>query len=493
VSAGHPPPSAEDAEGIELLRGALDEAGYEERRIRDALELGKLLDRRPWQVPAYVRLLPEGDRLSTLIRLLLLGLPVAADEATRALEPLSPDRAERMGIVAREGDAVRGSLELAPVERVRIASDPSQAEGHLPDHVLGITPGTLVLDALTVRRPVESALDVGTGSGLLALHAAAHSERVVAVDINARALQFSQFNAALNGVTNVDWREGSLFEPVAGEQFELAVCNPPYYISPELEVVFRDSGLPSDSFCEAVIRGLPAHLTEGGLGHVLVSWVHGDEEDWRAPLLRWLEGSGCDAVLLRYRTWAPLTYAASANRPAGTSTDLYDDALDRWVGYYREQGIERISWGAIVLRRRSGAANWIWTHEPSATKIDPASEHVVRLLAAQDLLRGGDGVRALLAEPVALAPEHRIEQTLRLDGENGTSRTMLRLQGGLRFQVEVDDATLSLLSRLDGHTTLAETLEQLDPGGESALADAALPVVAHLLELGFVVRASDAA
>ena len=64
---------------------------------------------------------------------------------------------------------------------------------------------------------------------------------------------------------------------------------------------------------------------------------------------------------------------------------------------------------------------------------------------------------------------------------------MLRLEGGLRFQVDVDEATLSLLSRLDGRRTLRETLDELDPGGETSLADAALPVVAHLLELGFVV------
>jgi methylase of polypeptide subunit release factors len=488
VIAAAAPPSTDDRAGIALFREVLDDAGYEEARVGDALELGKLLDRRPWHVPAYVHLLRDGDRLATLIRLLLLGLPVPVDEAAAAFASIPLERLERIGILTRAGEDVRGCFELAPVEGALIASDASQAEGHLSDHVLGITPGTLVLDALTVRRPVASALDLGTGSGLLAVHAAAHADRVVAVDINARALRFAEFNAALNAVENVDWREGSLFEPVAGEQFDLVVCNPPYYISPELEVVFRDSSMPGDSFCEAVVRGLPAHLEEGGLGHVLVSWVHGDEEDWRIPLARWLEGSGCDVLLLRYRTWAPLAYSASANRPAGTPPERYEAVLDRWLDYYREQSIERISWGAIVLRRRTAPDNWTWTHEPSAKKIDPASEHVLRLFEAQDLLRSADGLDSLLAEPFALVPEHRVYQTLRLDGGDG-SRTMLRLGGGLRFEVEVDDATLSLLSRLDGRRTLGQALEELDPGGETALAGAALPAVARLLELGFVVTA----
>ena len=51
------PPTTDDRAGIALFREVLDDAGYEEARVRDALELGKLLDRRPWHVPAYVHLL----------------------------------------------------------------------------------------------------------------------------------------------------------------------------------------------------------------------------------------------------------------------------------------------------------------------------------------------------------------------------------------------------------------------------------------------------
>ena len=108
---------------------------------------------------------------------------------------------------------------------------------------------------LTVRRPVARALDVGTGNGIQALLASRHAEHVVATDVNERALAFARFNLALNGVSNVELRQGSFLEPVEGERFDLVVANPPYVISPESSFVFRDSGLGRDRVSELVVRG----------------------------------------------------------------------------------------------------------------------------------------------------------------------------------------------------------------------------------------------
>jgi methylase of polypeptide subunit release factors len=71
-------------------------------------------------------------------------------------------------------------------------------------------------------------LDVGTGSGVLAILAAQHSDQVTAIDVNPRALMFARFNARLNGVSHLQLLEGSWFEPVAGRTFDLIACNPPY-------------------------------------------------------------------------------------------------------------------------------------------------------------------------------------------------------------------------------------------------------------------------
>src|SRR5437879_1195044 len=127
-------------------------------------------------------------------------------------------------------------------------SDPSR------DHVLGVNTAAVTLESLTVRRRVRSALDLGCGGGIQALFAARHSEHVIAVDKNPRALDFTRFNAQLNGLRNVEGRQGDLFEPVAGLRFDLIVCNPPYVISPESRYTFRDSGRRGDALCEDVVR-----------------------------------------------------------------------------------------------------------------------------------------------------------------------------------------------------------------------------------------------
>ena len=109
---------------------------------------------------------------------------------------------------------------------------------------------------------MEAALDLGTGCGIQALLAAKHSARVVATDVNERALAFAAFNAALNGIDVVEFRQGDLFEPVAGERFGLLVANPPYVISPDATYTYRDSGVPRDELCRRIVE--PSRAPRGG-------------------------------------------------------------------------------------------------------------------------------------------------------------------------------------------------------------------------------------
>ncbi|MFF4832519.1 HemK2/MTQ2 family protein methyltransferase [Streptomyces sp. NPDC001315] len=74
-------------------------------------------------------------------------------------------------------------------------------------------------------------LDLGTGSGALAVEAARRGARVTAVDISWRALAAAWCNALLNGQT-VRVRHGDLASAVAGCRFDLVVTNPPYVPAP---------------------------------------------------------------------------------------------------------------------------------------------------------------------------------------------------------------------------------------------------------------------
>lgn len=88
---------------------------------------------------------------------------------------------------------------------------------------------TLVTEALAHKPGARSVLDVGTGSGCIAVALARHlpDAAVTAVDISPAALAVARRNAERNGAA-VEFLAGSLLEPVAGRRFDLIVSNPPY-------------------------------------------------------------------------------------------------------------------------------------------------------------------------------------------------------------------------------------------------------------------------
>ena len=94
-------------------------------------------------------------------------------------------------------------------------------------------PETELLVELALERiaPDEAAriLDLGTGSGAVALAIKRHRPRgrVIGVDASAAALEVARRNAARLEL-GIDLRHGRWFEPLGDERFDLVVANPPY-------------------------------------------------------------------------------------------------------------------------------------------------------------------------------------------------------------------------------------------------------------------------
>lgn len=417
-----------------------------------------------------------------LVTLFRLGGSVAAEQAQRSLAPLDLGELERAELLARDGARVRATVRIAPFAGLLLAHDPE--EGPLAkDHVPGIGPATRTLAALTVRRPVEAGLDLGTGCGVQALLAARHAERVVAVDVNRRALRFTELNARLNAAANVECREGSLFDPVRGSAFDLVAANPPFVVSPGIQYVFRDSGEAGDAISRAVVSEAASFLREGGFAHVLCSWVLRGEDAWEDAPRAWVEGSGCDAWLLHYRTEDPPSYAAKWNeRLHARDPEAFVRMLERWVGYYRREGIEAIATGAVVLRRREGR-NWVRADEMRLSPSGDGGRHVLRVFDAQDFLRGVRDDQALLGEVLRPAASHRVEQTVPYrEGGYAIQEALLLLDDGAGVVPSLSPQAVHVLFLLDGERPLGEVLDQA--GADAGV----LGEVRRLLELGFLVR-----
>ena len=239
------------------VRDVLDGIAYDFEHVRarigtkQSADLGlSALDR-----PRLLRCTKGGDPLDALIRVFLAGVPVPLEAFRRAVAPMSPGEWAGLGLVEIETDRVWRLFVLKPIGPHVLVHDAPPIEGRPQrDLVMGVSGSSLTLSSVTVRPPVRLMLDLGTGSGYLALLAAAHSQHVIAADVNPRAVAAARFNAILNRVTNIETAQGSLFEPVGDRRFDLITSNPPFVVSPQNDLVYRDSGLERDAICEQILR-----------------------------------------------------------------------------------------------------------------------------------------------------------------------------------------------------------------------------------------------
>ena len=445
-------------ESVPPLREALERAGYSAGALM--VDLGGDIDTDRGRAPHQSRELADGDR-AQLARIFLLGQPVAADSAAEALAPATVDELAEAGWLVREGGAVRCPLRITPHEGVLLVHDPLEVKSSNADVVLGRSSAANTLAALTPRERVGTALDVGTGCGIQALQAAEHADRVVATDVNPRALELTALGAALSGIGNIELRAGSWFEPVAGEQFDLIVSNPPFVISPENDFVYRDGSGGRDEVSELVVTEAAAHLAPGGIAQVLVNWVEDPFSSWIAPVQRWLDGSPVDALVLHHLSEQPLGYAAKWNMHLHDEPDEHGRALDRWTAHFEAEGIMTIATGAIVLRRTGQEPPLFTGLSMESAPGGRAGRHTVRLL---DAARWLDSVsdEQLMATELALVDDHRlVSERLHYEGEYGDDEVRVVLADNAGLNGELSAPAAAVLIGVEGGSTPTDAVPGL--------------------------------
>jgi len=468
---------------IPRLRDALLAAGYTVDGVSDLLGTTAHAALGRNETTPGLRRTTGGSPLETLTRLWPLQATVTVEAVDRAL-PGMLDELCGLGILERSVGEVAARVDLRPYgtdtgDLWVLADLTPGLDGSPnrvgPDHVLGISPAATSLAELTVRADVPAALDLGTGCGVQSLHLAAHVDHVVATDVNRRALWLAGLNAQLNEVT-IDLREGSFFEPVDGERFDLVVTNPPFVISPATgeRLVYRDSGLPGDRAVEHIVRTLPRHLNPGGTGQVLANWMVLRDVPWEERLAGWTEGSGCDTWIVQREVLDPAQYVELWLKDAGLhGAGDYAERYDTWLSWMEDQGVEGVGFGWINLRRSGGRAQvsgdqarsfgdraqsrseeWRWEVE------QPLGAEVAAHFDRVDLLRGLTD-EALLSARLVLR-EDVVQETHGAAGAADPSRIVLRQQRGMRRARQVDTVEAALAGACDGDLTVGQVLAALE-------------------------------
>jgi predicted RNA methylase len=477
------------------IREVLAAADYTDKGITQVLGVDTLNRLGERKLPVLLRRVSGKRPLETLIRLFILGEPVDVGTAARAFAPMPVDEWVHIGLVSQNGSQVQPAVQLRCYQGMVIAYDfIRRGPGGLQrEYVMGVSPSSLVLASMTVRRGIRSALDLGTGCGIQAFLAASHSERVVGVDCNARALAVSRFNTYLNGISNVQFRNGNMFDPVAGETFDLIVSNPPFIISPDNRHFFLNSGMDSDDVCRRIVKEAPAFLNEGGYCVFNANWAVVDGEDWRARLADWFEGTGCDGLVILQGVQDLGEYAASLIEVGSNEQAEYLRHFNEWMDYYGAHRMTGIGQGVIIMRRASQRRNWFAVGDTPQNVAFPSGGDVERLVELQTFLHSLTHDDDLLEHCLKLAPNVRLEQTHEfVDGSWRQISGRLYRIGGLEYSGLLDGPSAAALTHFNGLRPLRECLMQLagalnaDP---SVFIPAALALVRRLIEQGFVLPA----
>jgi SAM-dependent methyltransferase len=471
------------------IKRALIDAGYTQDALAATLGLSESLKDRQ-DVAVVARRVRADSPYNVLVRLFWLGRPVREQTLRELVPSLDLEELVSENLLRRCDGDLSATAKLGPYNDLLMASDfgPDTGVTLQTDHVLGVGAASLTLAVMTVRRKVRRALDLGCGAGVQAFLAAEHAERVVGTDVSPRALAFAEFNAWLNGISNVEWRKGSLYEPAGDEPFDLIVSNPPFVISPEAKFLFRDSGLPTDTVSQRVIENAAGHLTEGGFACILFNWHHQKDEDWEVRPSGWAADRGCDALLVCFKSADALTYAADW---VGAEGPGYAQRLDEWGDYYERIGAVRISAGAMILRRRQDRPNWFAAYRLHlGQSVGLCGSQLERLFAAQDLLAGTREERELLACRLRLSDDHELRHEWKVsDGRWTLARQTLSNRQGILFSGDLDVVAAEMLTRCDGRNTLQEAIA-LAAGGMNLEVEkvqpACLAVVRRLLQTGFL-------
>ncbi|MFC9896349.1 methyltransferase [Nocardia sp. NPDC127579] len=484
------------------LRTALTRVGYDADTLVEALgvDVHAALGRsEPVPVRRAARALGE---LGTLVRLLLLGDALNEREVAAALAPVSIDRAVAAGLLERDGDQVRAALDLRPLDAgagnrwiLSDLDDSMRRRTLAEDHVLGVGHASLSLLRATPTSPVGSVLDLGTGCGVQAVHAASYGRTVTATDVNARALWLAEATAALNDL-DIELLEGSWFEPVAGRRFDQVVANPPFVVGPaRIEHTYRDSGLALDGASELVISRTPELLAPGGTASMLAAWVHTADGDWRQRVSSWLPAHGVDAWVVQRDVADPALYVGTWLRDAGL--DPRDRAAqaraEQWLDAFTAADVAGIGFGFVYLRAIDGPTELL-AEDLTHGFEDPLGAEATRYFERSAWLRAvaGDVDLAWNAR-FAVDPATALERVY-LPGEQGWEQRVARLHrgDGPRWQHEVDESAIALVAgmRADG-LPLYELIEllALAHGSEDVtpeFAADALSVVSGLVRHGLV-------
>lgn len=387
-----------DDSDVTALRNAISHLasiGYCETRVCERLGLSNLTELSWRALPIYrEERLVMHDELDSAINLFFLQGTILTDELKQLLADTDWDVLIRAGLLFIDDKKCFARATLFPVGNQLVFSDhawpklPHPGCVNVPyDQVMYIGADSRWLAQTTIRRPMGSTLDLCTGSGVHALLASSHSQRVVAVDINPRATRCTHFNAQISGAANIEIAIGDLYEPVGKEYFDLITANPPFVPSPVNSLMYRDGGHSGEDVLHRIVVGLPQHLAPGGIAQIITELGECKDEPLSDRLRVWLDGAPMDILILRLHEHSAASFAIS-HADGDDDYTAFLNSVHNWSNNLRKQGYTKIVSVILSFQWSDPTLGPTWTHiEESQPPHSNASTEIEAIFSAERLSR----------------------------------------------------------------------------------------------------------
>jgi methylase of polypeptide subunit release factors len=447
-------------------------SGFTEEALRQRLDVksGKDLD-----IVALSGRLPlerkPVDGLDALIYLFVLGEFLWTADAVSFFPGAVWEAMGQTSLVLSDTvDASRcfASVALYPVRDLLIASDRWTNPDHsprpkFPDIVYPAMtqPAKQFLD-YTSFEPCQDFLEICAGTAPAALLAARSTPHVWAIDIAERSIQFAKFNAALNGIQNVTFVQGDLFQPVEGRTFDRIAAHPPYVPVLQPAEIFYGGGEDGEEITKRIIAGLPTKLRPGGRLYCRTLGTERPGHPFEQRIRNWLgeKHKEFDVALFVIRSIEPYQFALeeTLNRNGGKRE------LAQWEKLFEKHDVRELLIGLVIIQRGSGQRPAFTIRRTLRKNTSAAAlEWAMRWEAEMQL--EGAAQRLLQAQPVATPGIAVTVRHVLREQEICPENFTLSIEYPFATDCKVQPWMVLLLPRCDGKTTVNDLFELAKQNG----------------------------
>ena len=439
---------------------------------------------------------PEArDSLDAVLHLFLLGESFAAAAVAPFFPPAVLDTLQQTGVMTPDpADASRyvASVALYPIRDLYIASDrwtnPDHSQREMfPDIVYpALTGSAKQFIDLTSYAPCQDFLEVCAGTAPAALLAARAAKQTWATDIADRSLEFAKFNAAFNGIQNISFAKGDLFEPLGSLRFDRIAAHPPYVPVIKPAEIFYGGGEVGEEITKRIIEGLHERLKPGGRLYCRTLGTERPGETFERRIRAWLgeREEEFDVALFAIQSVEPRQFALeeTLNRNGGR------EEFFQWSRLFERNNVHELVIGLVVVQRRDRERP-VFTSRRTIRNGTPAAS-IERILHWETTMQeDGAAERLMAARPVCIEGIELTVCHLLQNGEINPQRHTLSIEQPFAMDCSVQPWMVMLVTKCDGQKTVGELFELAKKSDwivEETPPEAFLKLVATLIGGGFL-------